>query len=164
MKYDELPGTGVSVHIDATPEAVWEVVTDINLSAHHNTELQRAEWIEPATGPELGATFAGFNKHELIGEWQVVCRIDWCEPGRAFGWRVTGDDGGPAQWVFSMAPEGDGTRLRFDAQMGPGRSGLNPAIEQMPDREDEIVARRLAEWSKNMIKVIEGAKAQAEAR
>ncbi len=163
MKYHQQPGTGVSVHVDAAPEAVWAIVSDINLPARYDTELQKAEWIEPATGPAPGATFAGFNKHELIGEWQVVCRVDWCEPGRAFGWRVTGDDGGPAQWVFTMTPEGDGTRLRFDAQMGPGQSGLNPAIERMPDREDAIVANRLAEWSKNMTKVIEGAKALAEA-
>ena len=137
MKYADSPGAGVSIHVDASPEAVWAVVSDINLSAEVGTEVQRTEWIEPSDGPALGATFRGHNKHATLDmEWSVVCRVDWCEPGRSFGWRVTGDDGGPAQWVFTLEPEGDGTRLRFDAVMGPGRSGLNPAIDAMPDREE----------------------------
>ena len=160
MKYVDRPGTGVSIHVDASPETVWEVVSDINLSARFDTELQRAEWLDD--DPAVGARFAGFNAHPRIGEWQVVCRVDWYEPGRSFGWRVTGDDGSPGQWRFTLEPEDGGTRLRFDAQMGPGRSGLNPAIDAMPDREDDIVARRLGEWAQNMTKVVEGTKAIAE--
>lgn len=164
MKYDDRPGTGVSVYVDTSPDAVWAVVSDIELSARLDTELQKAEWIEPADGPAVGATFRGFNKHQTIDmEWDVVCRIDWCEPGRTFGWSVTGDDGGPARWLFTMEPEGAGTRLKFDAVMGPGRSGLNPAIDAMPEREHDIVANRLQDWVANMAKVIEGAKAEAEA-
>ena len=164
MKYHEGPGTGVSVHVDASPDAVWGVISDINLSARLGTELQKAEWIEPADGPALDATFRGFNKHEAMGmEWIVVCLVSHCDPGRSFGWQVTGDDGGPARWLFTIEPEGDGARLKFDAVMGPGRSGLSPAIDAMPEREDEIVANRLAEWARNMTKVLEGAKAEAEA-
>lgn len=163
MKYHHTPGTGVSIHVDASPDAVWAVVSDINLPAQFDTELQKAEWIEPATGPALDAEFRGFNRHQKMGrEWDVVCRVSHCEQGRSFGWQVTGDDGGPARWLFSMEPEGDGTRLSFDAVMGPGRSGLSPAIDAMPDREDDIVAGRLAEWAANMAKVLEGAKARAE--
>lgn len=165
MKYADTPGTGVSTHVDASPDAVWAVISDINLSSAFDTELQRAEWIEPATGPAVDATFRGFNKHEKMGmEWDVVCRVSHCEPGRSFGWQVTGDDGGPARWLFTTEPEGDGTRLRFDAVMGPGRSGLSPAIDAMPDREADIVAGRLSEWMTNMAKVIDGAKARAEAQ
>ena len=164
MKYTDHPGAGVSVHVDASPDAVWAVVSDIDLSARLGTELQKTEWIEPADGPAVGATFRGYNKHQTIDmEWDVVCRIEVCDPGRAFGWRVTGDDGGPANWLFTLEPEGDGTRLKFDAVMGPGRSGLTPAIEAMPEREHEIVASRLQDWFGNMAKVVEGAKAEAEA-
>ena len=47
--------------------------------------------------------------------------------------------------------------------MGLGPSGLTPAIEAMPEREEEIVARRLGEWEANMTATIEGVKAIAEA-
>ena len=57
---------------------------------------------------------------------------------------------------------GDGTRLRYWAQMGPGPSGLTPLIEQMPDKEDRIIARRLQEWETNMTATITGIKHVAE--
>jgi len=35
-------------------------------------------------------------------------------------------------------------------QMGPGRSGLSVAIDQMPDKEQKIVFVRLREFEANM--------------
>jgi hypothetical protein len=47
-------------------------------------------------------------------------------------------------------------------QMGPGRGGLNFAIESMPDKEERIVARRLEEHTRNMERVVAGIKQLAE--
>ncbi|MEM7275831.1 MAG: hypothetical protein AAF547_22335 [Actinomycetota bacterium] len=68
-----------------------------------------------------------------------------------------------ARWRFDLAPEGPGTQLRFSAEMGPGRSGLTPIIESMPEREEDIVAFRLEEWMGNMRATVDGIKARAEA-
>lgn len=46
--------------------------------------------------------------------------------------------------------------------MGPGPSGLTPAIEAQPDREDDIVANRLKAWAANMARTVEGIKDLAE--
>ena len=58
---------------------------------------------------------------------------------------------------------GDGTVLSFSAEMGPGPSGLTPMIVKMPDKEEQIVAIRLADWTANMQRTVEGIKALAEA-
>jgi hypothetical protein len=67
-----------------------------------------------------------------------------------------------ATWRFELEPVGERTRLRMSARMGPGPSGLTPAIEARPDREDDIVERRLGEWRTNMTATVEGMKAIAE--
>jgi hypothetical protein len=46
--------------------------------------------------------------------------------------------------------------------MGPGRGGLNYAIERMPDKEERIVARRMDEHRVNMERVVAGVKELAE--
>jgi hypothetical protein len=47
--------------------------------------------------------------------------------------------------------------------MGPAPSGLTPAIEAMPDKEERIIARRLGEHQKNMQANVDGVKQLAEA-
>jgi hypothetical protein len=49
-------------------------------------------------------------------------------------------------------------------RMGPAPSGLNIAIDAMPDKEEKIIARRLAEHQRNMAATLEGIKNLAEGR
>ena len=46
--------------------------------------------------------------------------------------------------------------------MGPARSGINAAIDAMPDKEDRILRRRLDEHKANMEATLEGIKQLAE--
>ena len=48
--------------------------------------------------------------------------------------------------------------------MGPAPSGLTIAITAMPEKEERIVARRLAEYEANMRATLEGIKHLAEAQ
>jgi hypothetical protein len=68
-----------------------------------------------------------------------------------------------ASWRFSLEPEAEGTWLRQWARLGPGPSGLTPAIAAMPDKEERIVARRMEDLSRNMTATVEGLKSLAEA-
>jgi hypothetical protein len=54
--------------------------------------------------------------------------------------------------------------LRQWMRMGPAPSGLTPAIEAMPDKEERIIARRLDEHRFNMLATIQGIKDLAENR
>ncbi len=84
------------------------------------------------------------------------------EPERIFEWTVGDPESKAARWRYDLEPTARGSRLRFRAEMGPGPSGLTPAIERMPDREEDIVAGRLREWTGNMTRTVEGIKGLAE--
>jgi uncharacterized protein YndB with AHSA1/START domain len=162
VRYADSPSVEVEVHIAAPIERVWSFVSDINLPARFSAEFIEGRWLDGATGPGPAARFAGRNEHAAIGEWETTCVVTEYEPSRSFGWAVGDPDYPSARWRFDLAQEGDGVRLRQWAQIGPAPSGLTPAIEAMPDKEERIIARRLGEFRANMQATLDGVKALAE--
>ncbi len=150
LRYADGPTTEVSRVIAAPPDRLWGLVTDIQLPADYSNEFQGAEWLDGATGVEVGARFLGTNENVNIGRWQVTCTIVECEPGRSYGWVVGDVDEPAAAWRFELEPVEGGTRVTQWVRLGPGRSGLSPAIERMPDREHDIIVRRLDGLRTNM--------------
>jgi uncharacterized protein YndB with AHSA1/START domain len=162
MKYADCPVVEVEVLVAVPPEGLWNLVADIDLPARFSSEFLGGTWLEGASGPAPGARFEGRNRHPAAGEWKSTSTIVACEPGRVLAWAVGDPEHPSASWRFELAPEAGGTRLRQWAQMGPGPSGLTPAIQAMPDKEERIVAGRLEEWRRNMLATVEGIKALAE--
>ena len=160
MKYADGPSTEVEVLIAAPVERVWELVIDIDLPARFSAEFVGGRWLDD--GPALNARFAGRNQHPARGEWETTSYITRFEPNRCFGWAVSDPAQPSASWRFDLVEEPGGVRLRQWAQLGPGPSGLTPAIEAMPDKEERIVARRLEEHQRNMQATVEGIKQLAE--
>ena len=157
-----LPRVEVYADIAASIEQVWEVVSDISLMPAFSSELQSVEWADGFDGPCLGAQFLGTNRHQAIGVWTTRCHITDFDPPRAFEWVVGNPDGPAAVWRFELAPATDGTRLRYSARLGPGKSGVTMMIEREPDRAVEIVDGRMRQWVTGMEAVVSGLKAIAE--
>jgi carbon monoxide dehydrogenase subunit G len=156
MRYADGPTVEVTRRIAASPDAVWQLVSDINVPARFSSELTGAEWVGDASVGALGACFEGHNRHDAIGSWTTTSTVVGFEPGRTFAWAV-GDVADPsATWRFDLEPDGDGTLVTFAARIGPGPSGLTPAIEAMPDKEERIIARRLEEFRRNMETTLDG--------
>lgn len=152
------PGTVVEVDIKAKAADVWAMVSNPGLSAEFSAESLGAEWAEGVEGPALGATFIGRNQHRAIGEWEVPCFVHRYVEGKEFGW-VTSDPENPgAQWCFEVASIAGSVRLRYSLTLGPGPSGISAAIENMPDREPDILRRRVGEHRANMQRVLDGVK------
>ena len=165
MRYADCPTVTVSTDVVASKAAVWALVSDIGLSSRFSTEVSGVEWLDGATGPSTGARFVGHSAHDAIGEWSTTCIVTGFEPERLFEWSVIGRDGDVSsiwRYTITAATETPPVRLDYWFQMGPGRGGLNYAIEQMPDKEERIVARRLEEHRANMDRVLAGVKALAE--
>jgi uncharacterized protein YndB with AHSA1/START domain len=162
VRYAEGPTAEVEVLVEAPPERVWALVTDIDLPARFSQELLGAEWLDE--GPALGARFVGRSRHEALGAWETTSWVNRYEPLRAFGWAVSDPDEPSATWWFELEEEEGGVRLRQCARMGPAPSGLSIAIAAMPDKEERIVARRLQEFERNMLATLEGMKQLAESR
>jgi polyketide cyclase/dehydrase/lipid transport protein len=161
VRYADGPTAEVEVEVDALVERVWVLVTDIELPARFSSELQSARWLDD--GPTLAARFVGRSEHPAAGTWETTCVVTECEALRSFGWAVGDPDHPSARWRFALDPLAGGrTRLRQWMQMGPAPSGLTPAIEAMPDKEERIVARRLDEHRANMAATLAGIKDLAE--
>jgi nitroreductase len=153
------PGTLVEVDIDAPVADVWDVVTDIGFGAQFSEEFLGARWADGFDGPALGAEFIGRNRHPAIGEWEVPCFVHRYVEGAEFGWVTSDPDNPGARWCFELASIAGATRLRYTLKLGPGPSGLTPAIAAMPEKEPRILHRRLEEHRGNMQLVVDGIKA-----
>ena len=160
--YADAPTAAAEIRIEAPPERVWDLVSEIALMAELSSELQEVTWLDGVTGPAVGNRFTGRNAHPAMGEWETISTITECDPPRRFTWMV-GDPGHPmATWRFTLRPAGAGTLLEQWARMGPGRSGLSIAIDAMPDKEQKIVFVRLREWETAMKHNLEVIKDRAE--
>jgi hypothetical protein len=164
VRYAEGPTAEATIEIDAPPAVVWQLVTDIDLPARFSDEFQGGSWEDGATTAQVGARFTGRNRHPAIGEWETHPLVVECETDRVFAYVIGDPDQPSARWTFELESLDGGirTRLRQSARMGPGPSGLTPAIEARPDKEERIVERRLDEWRANMQATVAGIKAMAE--
>ena len=144
------------------PEAAWAAVTDITLPARFSPELQEVAGLDGATTPAVGARFEGRNRNEHLGEWTTTCTVTEVDPPRRWTWEVSGGDEAWSTWGFEVDPVRDGVVVRQWLRMGPGRSGLNIAIDAMPDREARIIEVRLAEHRAAMQANLDGLRAELE--
>jgi uncharacterized protein YndB with AHSA1/START domain len=103
--------------IDAPPERVWRLISDVTRMGQWSPVTYRCEWVEGSTGPAVGARFKGYNKMAPF-RWWTLCEITACEPGRVFEFRTI--DGNFAigirgkemtRWRYAFDPEGIGTRV-----------------------------------------------------
>ena len=161
-RYADLPTVEVSTWIDAPPEYVWGLVSDIGLMPGLSRELQSVEWLDGVSRPAVGARFVGRSKHDALGEWSTTSCIVELDPGRALAWAVGDPEQPSATWRFTLHPERGGTTLSQWVRLGPGRSGLSIAIDQMPDKEQKIVFVRMREFEESMTRSLAAIKALAE--
>jgi uncharacterized protein YndB with AHSA1/START domain len=101
----------VTVHIDAPPEQVWDLVADVTKIGRYSPETFEAEWLDGATGPAVGVRFRGHVKRNQKGPtYWTTCVITDCEPNQVFEFTV-----GPSvekalnTWRYELQPSGGGT-------------------------------------------------------
>jgi hypothetical protein len=165
LRYADCPTVASTVSIAAPADIVWRLVSDITLPTRFSSELTSVEWLDGATEPAVGARFVGRSRHAAIGEWQTVCVVTAVDADRCFEWAV-GHPAHPSSiWRFTISEQPGGGEVQLEQwfQMGPARSGLNLAIDAMPDKEERIVARRLDEHRANIEANLAGIKRLAEA-
>lgn len=162
-RYTDKPTVEADTWIEAPPERVWDLVSDVTLMPGMSAELQSVRWLDGRSGPALRARFAGRNKHESIGEWETTSHIVEYEPPRVFAWAVEDPERPSAIWRFTLNQRDGGTRLSQWMQIGPGPSGLSMAIDRKPEMEQQIVFVRMREFENAMIATLAAIKQRAEA-
>ena len=107
-----MTSVSASAVVDAPPERVWAMVADVTRMGEWSPETQSCEWIDGATGPEVGARFKGHNKRGPIARWTTTCTVIECEPGRVFAFSVGGTPAQPDNvWRYSFVPSGEGATM-----------------------------------------------------
>jgi uncharacterized protein YndB with AHSA1/START domain len=129
-----------SVHIDAPPERVWRMITDVTRMGEWSPVTYKCEWLGGATEPEVGARFKGYNKMPPA-RWWTTCEITALEPGKVFEFRTIdgtfniGSRGREmTRWRYEFEPEDIGTRLTETYE-----ASFIPALLRVPEQ----IARRI---------------------
>ena len=157
------PGVTVEIDIAATPEIVWELVSDINISARFSTEFQGADWVD-SDGPREGASFVGRNERSDVDrKWETTSWVVACEAPKIFAWNVNDPDEPSAQWGFELEKIPGGTRLRQRFILGRRLSATGHAMVDNPEKAAQILASRQEHHKGNMMLNLHGIKEIAEA-
>ncbi len=98
----------VTVHMRATPEQVFDLVSDVTRIGSYSPETFEAEWLDGATGPAVGATFRGHVKRNGRGPvYWTTCVVASCVPGAEFGFDVLTGGKASSTWSYRIvAAEG----------------------------------------------------------
>ncbi|MBA3744874.1 SRPBCC family protein [Sporichthya sp.] len=111
----------VTVHINAHPQVVWDLVSDVTRIGEFSPETLEGRWISGATGPALGVKFQGHVKRNGRGPmYWTTCRITACEPEKDFAFVVEVPGmSGVNTWRYRLAPADDGTDVTESFELTP---------------------------------------------
>jgi uncharacterized protein YndB with AHSA1/START domain len=114
-----------STTVDASPEAVYDLVADITRMGEWSPENLGGTWLDGADAPAAGARFKGRNKRR--GGWSTTCTVLAAERGREFAFAVGKPAKPSAVWRYRFDPEGAGVRVTESFEIPKERPG---AIER----------------------------------
>jgi plastocyanin len=101
----------VDRYVEASPEALYDLVADVTRTPEITPDIVRVEWLDGATGPAVGARFKAINTVGRGPSWSNKPVMVTVEPGREIAWARTEPFGGTVEWRYRFEPEGTGTRV-----------------------------------------------------
>jgi uncharacterized protein YndB with AHSA1/START domain len=114
--------------IAASPDAVYDLVSDVTRMGEWSPETVEGEWIDGATGPAVGARFKGTNRSARLHfvKWSTKPRVVAAERGSVFAF-----DTGTTIWRYDLAPQGEGTRVVESFETHGTGARLDPLYKLM---------------------------------
>lgn len=97
----------VSTRIAADPLRVWQLVSDLPRMGEWSPETDRVTWRGGATGPVVGARFAGRNRNG-IRRWTTRGVVKVADPGRELSFDIAYFGFPISRWTYRIVPDGDG--------------------------------------------------------
>jgi len=98
----------VSRVIDASAEAVYDIVSDVTAMGDYSPENTGASWLGGATDAVVGARFEGANALGSL-HWSTKPTVTAADRGRRFEFVVPGRSG--ATWTYTFDPVAGGTKV-----------------------------------------------------
>jgi hypothetical protein len=102
----------VTVKMNARPDVVWDLVSDVTRIGEFSPETFEAEWLRGATGPAVGARFKGHVKRNGVGPvYWTLCEVIACEPEQKFEFAVIVQDTHVNRWAYELKAVDGGTEV-----------------------------------------------------
>ena len=147
-----------SIEINASPETVWSLVTDMERYGEWSSENTGGYWRKkedgvPGTG-EVGDEFGGINRRG-DDEWKALVEIIVREENNAFAFVTGGTAMNLIHWRYDLEPNDSGTTLTESWAL----MNLSPL---MVEHGDEEIQYRAANARESIRATLKGMKAAAE--
>ena len=119
----------MSLHIDAPPERLYDLVADVGSAPTRSKEVQACRWLDGPPPGTVGSRFRGRNRAGLI-RWSRVCEVVTATRGEAFVFRTVPERFDPTRqdssvWGYLFEPDGTGTQItHYYTLVQPPRSLL----------------------------------------
>jgi hypothetical protein len=101
----------VERHIEASPELLYDIVSDVTRTPELSPEVVKCTWMKGATGPAVGARFRAINSAGRGPDWPNWPVVIIADRGREFAFRRTEPFAGTLEWRYRFIPDGTGTRV-----------------------------------------------------
>lgn len=125
-----------SIVVDATAEALYDLVSDITRTGEWSPICTACWWDDEGEAGTVGAWFTGRN--EVPGRtWETRSQVVAADRGREFAWIVGGN---LVRWGFTVEPTGESTMLTESWHFLPG--GLAYFHERYGDQAAERIDER----------------------
>ncbi len=100
----------VSRVIAASPEALYDIVSDLPRMGELSPENTGGMWVNGAAGPAVGAEFRGTNSRGTK-HWATTAVVERAERGHEFAFRVHVGPVKVARWSYRFEPVEGGTKV-----------------------------------------------------
>ena len=100
-----------SVVVRSSPEALYDLVSDVTRTPEFSPAVVRCTWLDGATGPAVGARFEAVNTTEAGRTWKNRPVVTVADRGREFAFSRTEKFAGTLIWRYRFVPEEGGTRV-----------------------------------------------------
>ncbi len=125
-----------TVEMNAGPDEVWRVVSDLARMPEFSPELRKAFVLGR---PGLGANVIGINRRKAV-VWPTSSKVVRWEPGRAVAWK-TRESG--ATWIYELEPTATGTAVTCRRELPRVTVAtylLGPALGGVKGHDTELAA------------------------
>jgi hypothetical protein len=105
------PSASARIEVNAPPEAVYVLVSDLPRLSGLAAEVQGGSWLGGAREAAVGVRFRGRNR-QAWRRWSTVATVTDAEPGRRFAFEVSSFARTPvARWQYDIEPTELGCRV-----------------------------------------------------